>query len=123
MSRSTFLFDAIIGIGCRAEQGIDSTTFRQIQSRLREHLTNILVNKSEPSIEEVQSITLMAAYSENGYVLVALALRFAAQLGLPNTVDELIAKTSSASGNMTVENNELYRLSRVWLGICNLELL
>lgn len=65
----------------------------------------------------------MGAYSDNGYVLVALALRFAAQLGLPNTVDKLLARTSSASATITAEDYELYRLARIWLGICNLELL
>jgi hypothetical protein len=65
----------------------------------------------------------MAAYSDNGYVLVALALRFAAQLGLPDTVDKLLAKTSSASGTIIAADDELYRLARIWLGICNLELL
>jgi hypothetical protein len=123
LSRSSFLFDAIVAIGCRAEQGLDSSTFRKIQSRLREHHTNLLVNIHTPSIEEVQAIALMAAYSDNGYVLVALALRFAAQLGLPNTVDKLLARTSSASASIMTDDYELYRLARIWLGICNLELL
>lgn len=122
-SRSSFLFDAIVGIGCRAEQGLESVMFRQIQSRLREHLTNLLVNISVPPIEAVQAIALMAAYSDNGYVLVALALRFAIQLGLPDTVDELISKTSTTSGIVAAEDHEIYRLARVWLGICNLQLL
>jgi hypothetical protein len=65
----------------------------------------------------------MAAYSENGYVLVSLALRFAAQLGLPDTVDKLLARTSSASGTIIAADHELYRIARIWLGICNLELL
>jgi hypothetical protein len=65
----------------------------------------------------------MAAYSDNGYVLVALALRFAAQLGLPDTVDKLLDKTSSACGSIIAADDELYRHARIWLGICNLELL
>jgi hypothetical protein len=123
LSRNTFLFDTIVAIGCRAEQGLDSNTFRQIQSRLREHHTNLLVNIHTPSIEEVQAISLMAAYSDNGYVLVALALRFAVQLGLPNIVDQLLARTSSTPEIIVAADHELYRLARIWLGICNLELL
>lgn len=123
LSRSPFLFDAIVGVGCRAEQGLDSTTFRQIQSRLREHLTDLLVTIREPSLEEVQAVTLMAAYSENGYMLVAIALRFATQLELQHTVDKLLARTPATHSTMGADDHELYRLARVWLGICNLELL
>lgn len=123
MSRSPFLFDAIVGIGCRAEQGLDSTAFRHIQSRLREHLTDLLINIREPSLEEVQAVTLMAAYSENGYMLVAIALRFATQLGLQNMVDKLLARTSATHSSIEADDHETYRLARVWLGICNLELL
>jgi len=52
-----------------------------------------------------------------------MALRFAIQLGLPHVVDQLIAKSHARSGIVTAHEQELYRLSRVWLGICNLELL
>ncbi|KAH7117548.1 hypothetical protein B0J11DRAFT_467904 [Dendryphion nanum] len=121
-SRSTFLLDAIVSIGCRAEQGFNSITFRQLQSRLREHLTDLLINTSLPSLEDVQAITLMAAYSENGFVLIALALRFAMQLDLPNAVDSLLAKTPLRVTTISSEEKELYRLGRVWHGICNLEL-
>ncbi|KAH7346937.1 hypothetical protein BKA66DRAFT_542887 [Pyrenochaeta sp. MPI-SDFR-AT-0127] len=121
-SRSPFLFDVIVGIGCRAEEGFNSTTYRQLQSRARDQITNLLVNTNVPSLEDVQAITLMAAYSENSFVLVALALRFAMQLGLPRAVDQLVARGHSRSGPVDSEERELYRLCRIWHGICNLEL-
>jgi hypothetical protein len=121
-SRSAFLFDAIVSVGCRAEQGFNSPTFRQLQSGLREHLTSLLITCEQPSLEAVQAITLMAAYSENGYMLIALALRFATQLGLHTATDQLLAMHHNQDLPGTGER-ELYRLQRVWHGICNLELL
>lgn len=120
-SRSAFLFDAIVSVGCRAEQGFNCATSRQLQNRLREHLTALLISSEQPCLEDVQAITLMAAYSENGYLLIALALRFAIQLGLHEAVDRLLR---NVDGERTgSEERELYRLQRVWHGICNLELL
>lgn len=123
LSRSPFLFDAIVSIGCRAEEGVGSTMHHRLQSRLREHLTNILIDTTAPSLEIVQAITVMAGYSENGFVMIALALRFALQLGLSNALDQLMAKPLHRTGEVEPENRELYRLTRVWHGVCNLELL
>ncbi|KAF1925636.1 C6 zinc finger domain-containing protein [Didymella exigua CBS 183.55] len=120
-SRSAFLFDAIVSVGCRAEQGFNSPVFRQLQSRLREHLTTLLITCERPNLESVQAITLMAAYSENGYMLIALALRFATKLGLHKATDQLLALHHNRDLPGT-EERELYRLQRVWHGICNLEL-
>jgi hypothetical protein len=121
-SRSTFLFDAIVSIGCRAEEGFNSSTYRQLQSRLRDHLTNMLIRASSPTFEDIQAITLMAAYSESGFVLIALALRFAVQSGIPNAVDQLITTCMDRSRTISLEEQEWYRISRLWHGVCNLEL-
>ncbi|KAH7379428.1 hypothetical protein DE146DRAFT_794064 [Phaeosphaeria sp. MPI-PUGE-AT-0046c] len=121
-SRSAFLLEAIVSIGCRAEEGLISPSYRLFQSRLRDHLTNLLINVSVPTLEDVQAVTLMAAYSENGFVLIALALRFAIQLVLPNAVDQLVTRCPSRSGSISSDEQELYRLARVWHGVCNLEL-
>jgi hypothetical protein len=65
----------------------------------------------------------MAAYSDNGFVMIALALRFASELGLPSVVEQLIAKGPSRGRTIENDEREMYRLSRVWYGVCNLELL
>ncbi|KAF2819259.1 C6 zinc finger domain-containing protein [Ophiobolus disseminans] len=121
-ARSAFLLDAIVSIGCRAEEGFSSQTFRQLQARLRDHLARLLINAISPICEDIQAITLMAAYSENGAVLTALALRFAIQLGLPKVVDQLVARCTGQSGLVDGDEQELYRLSRLWYGVCNIEL-
>ncbi|KAF7677633.1 c6 zinc finger domain-containing protein [Alternaria burnsii] len=82
----------------------------------------MLINTSVPTVEDVQAIALVAAYSENGFVLIATALRFAIQIGLPLAVDQLIAKSHARPRVITTDEQNLYRLSRVWHGICNLEL-
>ncbi|KAF1833505.1 hypothetical protein BDW02DRAFT_589605 [Decorospora gaudefroyi] len=121
-SRSAILFDAIVSIGCRAEEGFNTSVYRQLQARVRDHITNLLINTNSPAVEDIQAIALVAAYSENGFVLVATALRFAMQLGLPLAVDRLVAKGNTRSRLITTDEQELYRLSRIWHGICNLEL-
>ncbi|KAF1847279.1 uncharacterized protein K460DRAFT_306294 [Cucurbitaria berberidis CBS 394.84] len=121
-SRSAFLFDIMVSIGCRSEEGFNSATYRQLQSRARDYVTNLLINTSIPSLEDVQAITLMAAYSENRFVLVALALRFAIQLGLPRAVDQLVARGHRRLRAVDDDERGLYRLARIWHGICNLEL-
>ena len=95
----------------------------RLQTRVRDQFTDLFINTDTPTVEDIQAIALVAAYSENAFVLVAMALRFAIQLGLPHVVDQLIAKSHARSGIVTADEQELYRLSRVWLGICNLELL
>jgi hypothetical protein len=64
----------------------------------------------------------MAVYAENGFVLIALALRFAIQLALPTVVDQLIARCSDKSRTIEPAEQELYRVSRLWHGVCNFEL-
>ncbi|KAF2733373.1 C6 zinc finger domain-containing protein, partial [Polyplosphaeria fusca] len=122
-SRSAFLFDAIVSIGCRAEEGFSSATYRLLQARLREHLTEILIDCSTRStLETVQAVAIMAGYSENGSVLIAIALRFAIESGLPETVNELMDLLAQDSGIASAEEENLYRITRIWYGVCNLEL-
>lgn len=121
-SRSAFLLDAIISIGCRAQEGFTSLVYRQLQARLREHLSRMLIKTETPAVEDIQAITLMAAYSENGLVQIALALRFCLQLGLPKAVDELVARRARP-GVDVADEAQIYRLARVWHCVCNFELL
>lgn len=113
----------MISIVCRAEEGFNSVVYRQLQSRVRDHLTGLLIDSTAPTLEDIQAITLVAAYSDNGFVFIALAIRFALQMGLPNVVDRLFASSRERSGVVGIEERELYRLSRVWHGICNLDYL
>jgi hypothetical protein len=122
-SRSAFLLDAITSIGCRAEEGFSSSIYRQLQSRLRDHLASLLIKTESLIPEDIQAITLMAAYSDNGFLQIALALRFALQLGLPKAVDELVARYASQPASASPDEQRLYRLSRIWHCVCNLELL
>ena len=55
-------------------------------------------------------------------LLVALALRFAMQLRLEDTIDQLMTRISQRMGPIGEDEEHLYRLARVWHGVCNLEL-
>lgn len=84
----------------------------------------MLINTSSSlSLEIIQAIAVMASYSENGFTLIAIALRFALNLGIPDMVDQLVARISKRTLETSAEEKELYRIARVWYGICNLELL
>jgi hypothetical protein len=122
-SRSPFLLDAIVSIGCRSEEGFSSSIYRLLQSRLRDHLASLLINTESPTPEDIQAITLMAAYSDNGFLQIALALRFSFQLGLPRAVDELIGRCANLSAYDASNEQRLYRLCRIWHCVCNFELL
>lgn len=52
-TRSAVLFDAIVSIGYRAEDGFTSPTYRLLQSRVRDHMSNSLIKPSIPAIETV----------------------------------------------------------------------
>ena len=98
--------------------------YHRLQSRVREHLTSVLINPiNAPSLETIQAIAIMASYSENGFVSIAIALRFALEIGLPDSVDQLLTIKSNRMQGPTEEEKGLYRIARVWYGICNLELL
>ncbi|KAF2478382.1 uncharacterized protein BDR25DRAFT_338940 [Lindgomyces ingoldianus] len=67
----------------------------------------------------------MASYSENGSTLSAISLRFALELGMSNAVDRLVCKSTQrarTSEETGAEERELYRIARVWFGVCNLEM-
>ncbi|ORY10193.1 hypothetical protein BCR34DRAFT_588795 [Clohesyomyces aquaticus] len=124
-ARSAFLFDAITSVGCRCEEGFSSAKYHRLQSRLREHLTSSLIGVTKPAqLETIQAIAVMASYSENGSTLIAIALRFALELGILDAADRLFAEMSKRerSSNVSVREKELYRITRVWYGICNLEM-
>lgn len=123
LTRSPFLFDTVIGIGCRSEEGFDSTAYRRLQSRARDHLTSFILNCDRPTLEDVQAITLMASYSENGFIMIALALRYAVQLDLHHAVDRLMESRRGRFEAVRTDGQDLYRSSRIWHCICNLELL
>lgn len=128
-ARNAFLFDTIITVGCRAEEGPSSTSYQKLSSVLRERTANLVLNHTadfpEP-LESVQALIVVASYSENGWLLASLALRLAMQLSLPSAMDNLVAIISSrnrrtSESSVDDEERRLFRAVRVWWGTFNLE--
>lgn len=128
-SRSSFLFDAIITVGCRAENGPGSQSYQRLQALLRDHLSNFLLQPTSPvskSIETVQALLVMASYSDNGWLNTSIALGLALELELPEAVEQLMARTIGASieryaKGVDEEEKRLFRLTRTWYGVLNLD--
>lgn len=128
-ARSAFLFDAIVAVGCRAEEGPSSSSYQKLSSILRERTASLVLNHTADfpeSVESVQALIVVASYSENGWLLASLALRLAMQLSLPSAMDSLLVKMSArnkGTGEPPVDEEErrLYRAVRVWWGAFNLE--
>jgi hypothetical protein len=128
--RSSFLFDAIIAVGCRSEEGPSSTNYQRLQSSLRERTANLILNSTDDqavSLETIQALLVVASYSENGWVLSNLALRLAMQMSLPTALDNLMTnisarnRTNANLSAITEEEKALFRMARVWWGAFNLE--
>ena len=120
--RSPFLFDCILAIGCRAEEGLDPKVCHDLQARMDTHLSNIIAAAEKPSLEMIQAIAIMAGYSDNGMVLISLAIRLAKEIQLHETMVLFMTPKVTNAEAVTELQKHQYRLMRVWLGICNLEL-
>ncbi|OCL09622.1 hypothetical protein AOQ84DRAFT_403939 [Glonium stellatum] len=126
--RSAFLFDSIIAIGCRTEEGPSSSNYQMLQTLIREHLASVVL-VSNPSfhgsLEAIQALTIIASYSENGWILASLALRLALQTNMLTAVDNLMTKIAERNRreNLVIgdEERRLFRMARIWYGAFNLE--
>lgn len=125
-ARSSFLFDAVVTVGCRAENGPGSQSYLKLQHLLREHLTNFLLEPTSPvnrSMETVQALLVMASYSDNGWLITSMALRLALELDLPGAVGQLNGRRMGAdpANGVDEEEKRLFRLTRTWYGVLNLD--
>jgi hypothetical protein len=92
-ARNAFLFDAIITVGCRAEEGPSSGNYQKLQSTLRERTASFILNHTldcSELLESIQALIVVASYSEHGWLLSSPALRLAMQLSLPTAIDSLL---------------------------------
>lgn len=68
----------------------------------------------------------MASYSDNGWLNTSIALGLALELELPESVEQLMARTVGASieryaKGVDEEEKRLFRLTRTWYGVLNLD--
>ncbi|EON67686.1 hypothetical protein W97_06829 [Coniosporium apollinis CBS 100218] len=68
----------------------------------------------------------MASYSDNGWLNTSIALGLALELELPEAVEQLMARTVGASieryaKGVDEEEKRLFRLTRTWYGVLNLD--
>lgn len=93
-SRSSVLFDIIVGYGARAAHGPMSEAYRAMHSLLRQRTSDLVLKQSGSSVasvEDVQALLIVASYSESGSVLVDVALNAANRIDLPGDLESLLA--------------------------------
>ena len=92
--RSILLFDTIVAIGCLIRSGVDSTSSALYSNCIAEayrHAKQTLF-VSTSSEETVQAIILLAAYSDNGWLMCGHATRMAQELGYDRAFARLLGK-------------------------------
>ncbi|KLU86892.1 hypothetical protein MAPG_05899 [Magnaporthiopsis poae ATCC 64411] len=104
--RSPLLFGSICSVGCRILSGPDSHHCRLLGFHTQRML-NAAVLASSPtkastfspgakcSLETIQALMVKACYASERSLLVAIAMRMAIDLGLPEAYDMLIARSAS----------------------------
>jgi len=127
-TRNKLLFDTIITFGARACHGPLSQTFQLLHSCLRERICSLVlapITSLSAGLEAIQTLLIHACYSDNGWLLVSTAIRIAVDLDLPNSVENLLVKvmTRKTSGFNAIddEEGELFRVTRIWCALFNLE--
>lgn len=114
--------------GLRAAHGALSPQFQQLHALLRERLGNLLFEPLTPKtggVEAVQALLVHACYADEGALLVSLAVRFALGLLLPDSLEDLLrtvmGRKSRSVEDISQEEKELFRLTRVWFTVFNLD--
>ncbi|TVY62878.1 hypothetical protein LSUE1_G006676 [Lachnellula suecica] len=118
--RSSMLFDTIITIGCRAENGAVSSQYQALSNTTKSPIAEVLLGTTLPSIETIQALLINACYSEKGWMLTSMAVRMALDLELPDAYTQLCEIMLQGSDNVERER-DLFRKARVWFGTFVLE--
>jgi len=76
-------------------------------------------------VEAIQALLIHACYAEDGWLLVSLAIRLAIKLNLPDSLEDLLKivtrRKSHNLQNITEQEQDLFRATRVWCAVFNLE--
>ena len=127
-SRSSLLFDTIVAFGARAAKGHLSPSFQRLHTKLRERLCNLVLDpltSRHGGIEAIQALLIHACYAEDGWLLISLAIRLAIKLNLPDSLEDLLRIVTRRKfhnlQNITEQEQDLFRATRVWCAVFNLE--
>jgi len=76
-------------------------------------------------VEAIQALLVHACYADEGGLLVSLAVRFALNLLLPDSLEDLLRcimnRKASLSEEISEEEKQLFHLTRVWFTTFNLD--
>ncbi|UPK96319.1 hypothetical protein LCI18_007254 [Fusarium solani-melongenae] len=122
--RSPFCLITILFIALSQSQaGIDGIP-RQTLEKMRDaagqeslHLAAESLFESPPTVESVQAMILLAAYSEKSWFAIGHALQMASTLGLDKAVGQLMKQTPAVTSNA----HALMRQARTWFILHHME--
>lgn len=89
-----------------------SKTFQTLHALLRQHTSDLILQLSglaSTSIEEVQALLVIASYSDNGAVLIDIALHAANSMGLGESLEKLLSSTLDINAGEGTSTSTLRR--------------
>ncbi len=117
-SRSSILFDTLIIIGARATHGVLSKDYQLLHHLLRQHTSDLVLRLSaeHPSttMEDIQALLVIAAYSDSGAVLCDVAVRASIRIGLDRRVEKHLMTLTSVSHYTSAQLEAERYPVRVW---------
>lgn len=121
-ARSAILFDIIVVYGARARHGVLSKQYQDLHGLLRQHTSDLVLQLSRPnggtiSKESIQSLLVLASYSDCGAVLCDFALRAALESDMPSRVDGAFAQLTERSSSATAPDLSSFDVVRIWYNI------
>ncbi|KAK0383861.1 hypothetical protein NLU13_7953 [Sarocladium strictum] len=123
-ARSGLLFSVICATGCRVLKGNDSQTWRLLNFHVRRLLNIAVASPSAVTLETIQALLIRACYVPERSFLTSLATRFAIELGIPESLDQLGLRCMSSSdaihSSPMEDDNLLIRKGRTWLHLLNM---
>jgi uncharacterized Zn finger protein (UPF0148 family) len=129
-SRSPFLSNAIVTVGCGVLSEADSQICHLLNVQLKKMVNLVIVKPELASLETVQALLVIACYASERSLLLAFATRMALDLGLPDAYEELRRRlvsrvsahdTGDTQVNFIDHDSVLMRRARVWFQLMVLE--
>ncbi|KAH8918398.1 hypothetical protein BT69DRAFT_1353910 [Atractiella rhizophila] len=118
--RTQFCFDAVLSVAARVKytQGTTSLEVLRATSEEAHGIARSTLFAATVRIEAVQAVTILAAWSDKGYLASGLASRMALEMGLNRALEKL---EDGSKERTEAEGRDLVVSARTWLSVYYLD--